>query len=88
MAKHVFTKYMFESIWPMLCTAPTTQISEEIQKELRDFEFDKATDLEVYVFCSELAVRAFASHDISSAIRVLLNVANFYERPVANETIH
>lgn len=88
MAKKVFSKDMFAGIWPMLCAAPITQISEELQEELRDFEFDKATDLEVYLFCSELATHAFATHDISPFVRVLLDVANFYERPVDNETVH
>jgi hypothetical protein len=88
MPKKVFSKDMFASIWPILCTAPDTQISEELQEELRDFDFDKATDLEVYVFCSELSPRAFSTHDISSFIRVLLDVAKFYERPEDNEAIH
>jgi hypothetical protein len=88
MTKKVFDKSMFEYIWSLLCSAPITQISEEIQEELRDFDFDKATSLDVYLFLSELASRGFATHAISPFVYVLLNVSAFYERPVDDETIH
>jgi hypothetical protein len=81
MAKQVFDKSMFAEIWPKLCAAPITQVSEEVQEELRDFDFEKATSLEVFIFCSELSSRAFATHDISSFVRVLFDVSNYYERP-------
>lgn len=81
MAKQVFDKSIFAEIWPKLCDAPDGQISETVRKELRDFDFEKATSLEVYNFCSEVSSRAFATHDISSFVRVLFDVSNYYERP-------
>ena len=81
MSKPVFDKKIFTEIWPKLCDAPITQISKDIQEDIQDFEFEKATSLEVYLFCSELSARAFATNDISSFVRVLFDVANYYERP-------
>lgn len=82
MPKKTFEKNVFDEIWPKLCLAPIEQISAGTQEEIRDFDFEKATDLDVYVFCSELASRAFYAHEISSFVRVLLDVASYYERPV------
>ena len=77
MSKPVFDKKIFTEIWPKLCDAPITQISKDIQEDIQDFEFEKATSLDVYLFCSEIS----ASPDISSFVRVLFDVANYYERP-------
>lgn len=81
MAKKVFDKGMFEAIWPMICMAPDTQMSEQAREEITDFDFANATPLEVYIFCSEFAASAYATNDISSFVRVLLDVSNYYERP-------
>lgn len=82
MAKKIFDKDIFAHTWPMLCMAPDTQISEHARAEIMAFDFANATALEVYTFCSEFADRAYNTNDISSFVRVLLDVSNYYERPV------